>query len=1250
MTKTIRSLTLLALSGSLLSACAQERDPIDRVQPNYLDKAYFLDTDGDGTNDEWYYQRTVVDVPVGNGFTVVGDTDWWSLKKVTWDIQENFIYARRSIPLVKNGDVDHGTEDYEGEIMAAYRILSHFDITYAYNPTTGEKLNILNENMTDRPWYERQYMRVDWSQNLITNYDFWWDMPSVEPVPYYVQDYDSTGTNRNDDAPRFEPDYFDITNKVIARAGTVYYPYFNMNIPLCWLDEFIECGTGEYAIRNSFAKIDKTHQYEPFPYKGKMTEVFGYFWTDRDVFSEDGVYIQDRERYMQRQNLFKTWYDDNGDLLPVSQRELKPIVYHVNGDWPSEAEAPEINESAREIERQYNDIFREAVNVQLADEGADPLPEEQKMFILCANNPVKETDPAECGPAGTAPRIGDLRYSFLAWVPNFTNYGLLGFGPSNTDPETGEIVSGMAYIYERNNYYAHRTAEMVQLLNGTLDRDTYIAGVDFDGWYETVTGERERTSDRLKLNDFTSKIHRMANGWSSQLWEGRRHQITAADEQFQREHGVEQWVQPHLDRLYYEGHLHGTGDNGLGKLSKLAGTEIEDMMIDDEVLMAVGHDPRLPAGQDVLDRASVLRGGFGSFIKGRSELIETLAMEKNMYLPSMADNALIGLARQVAEEDRTYEEIVSILKTASYTGVIAHEIGHSLGLMHNFGASDDAINYYDEYWQIRDDGNVGPRVDDPITEAELNAHIYDYATSSTMDYMRFPQDRHGLGKYDRAAFLFGYAGKVEVFDDTATVPVDDLAEWYNSDGDPLWFYGSGPEAKHYTYYYNAMGEDLYSADNRRLVNYTAIKDDWSSTFGQEGKARVPYIYCSHSRYNLGDSCLTRDFGADAGERIDHVLDEMNTWYITRSFPRGIIGVDQWNYVGRMYRLYDRLKSWHDIYGLYKDFLPTFYTADQLETFFADTEDGWGVKSYAVNKAFNHLIQTILMPDVNDYVFEAQPDGRTIYKISAFGGGPVVTDVSNARYFSTSWTNEERECGYMFWECLHHVGFYLDKIMAIEALSDSETNFVGRSTPEDIREWEISYYTTFADEIAKINSAIVGGDWAEVAPYWEGGELQWPNYSSEMTQSHATPVDPFATFTIQLYWQVLGRARFPNTYDVSFVEESRLFVQGTGLEPDVPDDRIVTYHDPVSGLTYCAVTYEGNGAAEKAIEKANRMKARSDMCDDGTETPDNDADDCVGLEPGLNRVQVSAALMNYHEVLKTMVLIDQRMDWGNPYDP
>src|SRR5689334_18602634 len=113
------ALTFLATFG-----CAKPREAINRVQPNYVDKEKFVD--------QWYYQRTVVDMPASNGFTFTGATDQRGVTRITWDIQQDFLYARRHTELIKNADGETAIEKnngrYQGEVVAAFRIQKHFDI------------------------------------------------------------------------------------------------------------------------------------------------------------------------------------------------------------------------------------------------------------------------------------------------------------------------------------------------------------------------------------------------------------------------------------------------------------------------------------------------------------------------------------------------------------------------------------------------------------------------------------------------------------------------------------------------------------------------------------------------------------------------------------------------------------------------------------------------------------------------------------------------------------------------------------------------------------------------------------------------------------------------------------------------------------------------------------------------------------------------------------------------------------------
>jgi len=1254
---------------TVLANCAEERPAIDRVQPNAMDKSYFgavsvpgecLDktpcspsmacTDGSACvgyrpPQVWYYQRTVVDVPAANGFTFVGNTDYNGMMKIRWDIQEDFLYARRTTEMLKGAsDKTWLGGEFEGEVVAAFRIEKHFDIVNAYNSTTGEQLNIIEENSHDRPWYERQYFRVDWSENKVHNYQLDFETQSVESVPYYVQDTDPTTGQPHRDAPHFAPDgtYFDVTSRLFAKAGTVELPPYG-EIPLCWLygEEFTECGAGEYSIRNSFLRLDPNRQYRPLPYKGKLTEVFGFFWTDQMVYDpQKGILVQGKERHLTRHNLWKQWWNPaTGEEIPHAERELRPIVYHVNRDFPDD-----LRDIAQNVADQWNFVFVDAV------ESLGHNLNGRKPFILCPNNPVRKGDPTECGEWGNSPRLGDIRYSFMAYVPQYMTYGLLGLGPSNNDPETGEIISGMGYVYHHNNLAAFRTLEMIELLNGNKDPQKFIDGVDLSQWIDNVAGGATLPSRKSSVEDIQHLANSRAYGPASKFWDGKQIQITEADMAFRDQHGHEAWLQPHLDTMYQEGLLNGEAHSSAGRLAQLKGTYVEDLLLSEEILMAGGHQPNLPVTEDDKDAASIARGGLGKLALERAQMREQFAEKRNMYLAEMADDALLGLARQL--KDEPLEEAYKTIRTAIYTAVISHEVGHSLGLMHNFGGSDDAINYHDGYWMLRDDGNIAPRLLDPITDKEIDGQIYNYAYSSVMDYAgRYTIDGLGIGKYDRAAILFGYAQKMEVFNDIGNADAGDLVDWYESDGDVLSFGFQGPTAIHYTDFYEKMGSKLYQGSNRQLVDVADFNGGFATAnVDGQTRQRVPYIYCSHSRANLGDNCLTRDYGADAAERMSNMLDDLNTWYITRNFPRGKIGVHHFGHVSRYYgRVYNKLKRWNDLYALYTELLPRFFEPDVMANFLSNPTTGWGTKTWGVQNAFNYLVQTLLAPDVGGYRLVPEADGRDLMT-TGWNGPTLELDVSQGRFYSTNWSfgGSGLECGYMWSECLHHIGYYLDKIMAIEALTDTQTNFVARASPIDLRQWEVGYYNTFPEQIAQLNAAMLGGDWSKLGPYATTDAtgkqvLAYPNYAGNLAATNASPVDPFATFTVQLYWQVLGLARFPDNFDQSFVEKSAIYVTGKGDVPDFGETPMVSFKHPVSMKTFSTVAYsqtEGDAsAAEALIDRLQRLYVRSNYCQGPS---------CVEPSPPHSKTSVGADLMDALELVDVLSDLRPMMDFANPY--
>ncbi|MEO6600701.1 MAG: hypothetical protein ABIQ16_12560, partial [Polyangiaceae bacterium] len=120
------------------------------------------------------------------------------------------------------------------------------------------------------------------------------------------------------------------------------------------------------------------------------------------------------------------------------------------------------------------------------------------------------------------------------------------------------------------------------------------------------------------------------------------------------------------------------------------------------------------------------------------------------------------------------------------TGVLEHELGHSMGLRHQFTSSFDALNFRPAYWQLRTqngtqtkgctaattDGSTctGPRWLDPITPTERDGLIWRWQQTSVMDYAGdLAQDTLGIGAYDRAAVRLAYADVADVWDDPASV-------------------------------------------------------------------------------------------------------------------------------------------------------------------------------------------------------------------------------------------------------------------------------------------------------------------------------------------------------------------------------------------------------------------------------------------------------------------------------------------------
>ena len=172
----LRLLSSLIAATALVAGCVGIGD-IDRTQPDKVKKTIFKNDDGSAK--EYFFRQTVIDVPATTGVSFIGEQG--DAERVVFEVTEDYLYVYRSYGWLGNEGTVEGNQgdeyvrpgvSFQGAPLAAYPISSHFDVKRSYNPSTGEQTNVLVEDTQDKPWNQREYMRVDWGTNAISDFRF----------------------------------------------------------------------------------------------------------------------------------------------------------------------------------------------------------------------------------------------------------------------------------------------------------------------------------------------------------------------------------------------------------------------------------------------------------------------------------------------------------------------------------------------------------------------------------------------------------------------------------------------------------------------------------------------------------------------------------------------------------------------------------------------------------------------------------------------------------------------------------------------------------------------------------------------------------------------------------------------------------------------------------------------------------------------------------------------------------------------
>jgi hypothetical protein len=1276
---TLRLLGSAAAAVLLVSACAGQ-DDIDRTQANRLPKAMF-----DGT---WYVRSTITDVPGTATSSFVGRTG--SLEKIRWQIQEDWLLAYRAYEEVPGTDsadrAQQGSGSYQENPIAAFPIDSHFDIKRDYNAATGEQFNVIGENTMDRPWYEREWIRVDWSNSTVDGVAFWGAGGKVDTnVQFFVQQHeDDPDALRVEDEQGRAIDFEQLRNTTRTRQSELgaLAHYFDMvgrfvnepevvrfnaggrsyEFPLCWFIRYrgrnyqtASCGPTENRVRVSFMRADERN-FEPVELPNREMGKFGYFRTERFVWDRRYGLTESGRVYLANvHNIWEGAYEtdeegkletnDDGEFIaiPLEDRIPRPLVYHLNPDYPCELVA-----TAQQIAGSWNKAFRKTVAVvkglmtetagdtaaELAEISKDDVPD---MFVLDTNGWMQKTEGddwscenLERDPAGAKARLGDLRYNFIAWVPDRQMRGPLGYGPSSADPETGEIVAGMAHVYGAAvDRSANSALDIVRLLNDDLVVDDLVSG-EYVREYIQANQPRidpakiPRRVANLRGREITKRL--LKPRW--------RDKIRAI-----REGG--------LDALA----VNRTSD----PFERLKGTALEKHLVDEEVLRGIAptmlptrQAPPSLANLTQADREALSPSNWMSPVAREMERLRwQSAAQHSIWLADFADDSIQGLATELWRKygkDKDYATMWQLLRELIFRGVMEHEIGHTIGLRHNFSGSFDSVNYHNAYWDLRTkpdaQKNGGVLLRDPLrsdqqldtaqlyqqavhTEDQVAGRMREYQYSSIMDYhAKFNSDVRGIGKYDEAAVLFGYGGYVEVFDEL-TRPAkavlrqryDDCLPRYESIPNPA--FDALLEQWHYSSVWNLLGqtEGLVSRRFRRWSEIKAEQQqatdgcdeavasgesvgDYVSRVDTARDAEVPYMFCSDEYVGATQSCQRWDQGADAREQIDNVVRSYKSYYFFNNFKRDRFPFDAYSSFNRAaYR--------------YFAYLPNTYQHWLFETQLSEVEDPTQ-ESYwtmAMLNGINLLFDVLATPEYGTYCKFDEDTGRCDSNGERWGlSSSDIAPTSRANRFVVNqgtgrrrFSRYDYESGYSYQYQILETGHFWEYLAAINALTSEYGTFVGREVASDFTTYLVPYYLVFDEELTRYFDGVVDEDYEAYAPRIRDGKLalrvgvplRFTNGEEEIAIDPATGeeladqdqgevIDMQNWFTLRYYTLIMGMGKFRALYSLRYVDRQQVFRLGSGDEVTPGEGKtIARCEDPIGGHVYGTVVDDPPADAQDA---------------------------------------------------------------------
>jgi hypothetical protein len=1293
---------LLAVLSVVLGSCGEDQPSINRVGVNVVEKALF--------EGSWYMARTVIDVDYeGSALgTFPGDAasdaaqTFTALPRIRWVIDEDYLFAYRDYELTQGGDGESKGPSEEqqkvfGQPVAAFEIEKHFDIRRAYNPATGEEQNAIEENDTDEHWYERQFMRVDWSKNVLPGFygqtynlnellGFW----KREPTDLFVQgasafpdswqprfdrmecdgsgdESDACSEDERDLADDYDQDelyHMSFVSQELLSPGLVPEvddstgQQTGRQVNWCTEVRYSDspaCSAVVSYVRTSFLRVSDKRQYEPVNWVDSRFDRFGYFRLSQDVYDRNtgspddpAFFNTDFLNYnVNRHNIWKQWHDRDGEPLPYTERDVRQVVWYTTPELPAHLVEPSFD-----VIGQWNEVFMETVR-QLRGQAPPRYPDvdcqtsDPDGYCFCQEDPrtgeiVRPTcpgrydpftppdgygdgaeDPYDCYvevPGGAEPDLdnpalsdadfngwfgarfvgdecvnvlrinscnrasmaeneaapgtsegmtcqerGDLRFKFLSYVDQ-PGTGFLGIATLRGDPVTGEILTGDANIGGPALDGFRTTALLTyDLIHGTIDERDVIAGEDVRSYFENLGHVDQPARPRA---EFSAAME------------------TNAAPSTQARTEIDNRMQLAMQRISRLQGPEGRNNVFSDRRKRLIGSALERrLMSTPEMLGAALEGTAAQSGaagvsEGMLDQLSPFRKDIHERMREARQQEDKLSRH-NVEMPNeYVDNSVQWFVNKHKDWSRARLEFG--VNRLLYRQTQLHELGHCLGLRHDFGGSADSDHYAPDYYAIVERIPLPDMTDhDTDGDGQLSAteqvgfeRAYEQArkdrelagidgamNSSVMEYTSNWYERmQPIGRYDRAAVAYGYGDLVEAYRGEPAHDTERTAFLNYQGGEECSTDADCPYSEGGARASFLLASNMESGVTQRCVaNPRAASARLCSSFDQDLAAHaddggehqpLQYRFCTDDRADSTLAWCNRfDEGASFREIVRNVQEDYERMYLFSAFRRYRKGFSIGGYQDAL--LSRRLGVLQNIYQnmLFR------YTSDPE---FRSQEGAFGFydEFLATTDILNFYAKVLSQPNVGGYVYS----DRT----GTFQRGFVEAEAPNAdlavplglgKHFYSDY-----QAGLSGIERIERVGSFFDKTLVLQLLT---TRGWTTDYTRDVAFYS-NFYDLFPNEMQQIFNGMIRGFPQAYMPrivcedegapadcenprlvymdFYRGDcsqpETCRPN-PAEVTYGGLPVLDGGGSLSLQIYAALFGLSDFPVFFDSSF--QNQLFI-------------------------------------------------------------------------------------------------------------